>query len=114
MITIKRIYEEASVQDGFRILVDRIWPRGVSKDKAKLDLWMKEVAPGDELRKWFDHDPKKWEAFKSKYKTELKGKAAELNQIKVLEKQHKKISLLYGAKSVTFNQAVVLKEILNG
>jgi uncharacterized protein YeaO (DUF488 family) len=73
-IRIKRVYDQASEEDGFRILVDRLWPRGMSKDKAKVDLWLKEVAPSDDLRKWFSHDPKKWKEFKKRYENELKGK----------------------------------------
>ncbi|HYB93183.1 MAG TPA: DUF488 family protein, partial [archaeon] len=74
MRKIKRIYEKPEREDGYRILVDRLWPRGLSKDKAKIDLWMKEIAPSDETRKWFSHDPRKWEEFKKRYKNELKDK----------------------------------------
>lgn len=68
MIKIKRAYDKPSKEDGYRILVDRLWPRGVSKDEAKIDLWLKEISPSNELREWFSHDPKKWEDFKSKYR----------------------------------------------
>ena len=72
-IQLKRVYEEPSPADGFRILVDRLWPRGISKEEACVDLWLKEVAPSDELRKWFDHDPERWPEFRARYRAELKG-----------------------------------------
>ncbi len=74
MIIIKRTYENSMKEDGFRILIDRLWPRGLSKEKTNLDLWLKEIAPSDTLRKWFSHDPKKWDSFKKKYELELKDK----------------------------------------
>ena len=86
MIKIKRIYDSIDKEDGFRILVDRLWPRGLSKDRAKVDLWLKEIAPSDELRKWFSHDPEKCEEFKKKYAEELKNKADLLRKIKQIEK----------------------------
>jgi len=112
MIQIKRTYEDMKKEDGFRILVDRLWPRGISKEKAKLDLWLKEIAPSDQLRKWFAHDLGKWDKFKMKYKTELEDKAEMVDQLLFLETKHKKISLLYGAKDKVHNQAVVLLELL--
>ena len=89
MITIKRIYNEPEKRDGFRILIDRLWPRGMSKEKAKIDLWLKEIAPSDELRKWFSHDPDKWANFKRKYKIELKDKSELLQNIQKIEKKRK-------------------------
>ncbi|MFA7216425.1 MAG: DUF488 domain-containing protein [Candidatus Paceibacterota bacterium] len=112
MIVLKRIYEPYSKKDGFRILVDRLWPRGVSKEKAKLDLWLKEVAPTTNLRKWFNHDPKKWTDFKKKYKAELKDKKEYLNEIKNSVKKHKVVTILYGAKDEDHNEAVVILEVL--
>jgi uncharacterized protein YeaO (DUF488 family) len=112
MIRIKRIYEDPSSSDGFRILVDRLWPRGVSKEQAKIDLWIKEIAPSDELRKWFSHDPKKWHDFKSKYREELKEKAELVKDIKKIEKEKKIVTLLYSAKDEEHNNVMVLKEIL--
>ncbi len=116
-VAIKRIYDDQdSKDDGVRVLVDRVWPRGISKDDANLDHWMKEVAPSSELRKWFGHDPDKYKEFKDKYKQELKeGKAQEeLEKLKQLTKKHDKhITLLYGAKDEKHNQAQVLKEILD-
>lgn len=77
MISIKRAYEPSSKDDGFRILVDKLWPRGVSKEKVNLDIWMKEIAPSDDLRKWFSHDPKRWKEFENKYENALKHEAKE-------------------------------------
>lgn len=112
MIKIKRAYESSSEDDGFRILVDRIWPRGVSKEKANLDTWMKEIAPSNDLRKWFSHDPKKWKEFENKYKEELKDKNKLINEIKEIEKDKGKVTLIYSAKDKEHNNAVVLEHIL--
>jgi uncharacterized protein YeaO (DUF488 family) len=112
MIKIKRIYETSNTDDGFRILVDRLWPRGISIERAKLNLWMKEIAPSDDLRKWFSHDPEKWEEFKRSYIGELKDKSALLNEIKEIEKGNKDVTLVYSAKDKEHNNAVVLEEIL--
>lgn len=108
----KRVYEQATKDDGFRVLVDRLWPRGVSKQKAKLGLWFKDIAPSDTLRKWFGHDPKKWEGFEKRYKEELHEKRELVNQLKTLEKKHKTITLLYGARDTEHNEAVVLANLL--
>jgi len=113
MIKIKRVYETPSKEDGYRILVDRLWARGLTKEKAKIDLWLKEIAPSDILRKWYNHDPKKWDAFKNKYREELKGKEELLEQIKKLEKEYKTITLLYSSKEERLNNAAALSEILN-
>lgn len=113
MIKIKRVYSPAQENDGFRILVDRLWPRGVSKIKAELDLWMKDIAPSNELRKWFNHDPLRWDEFQIKYREELKEKKELLKQIKDLEKDKSTITLVYGAKDEEHNNAVVIKDILN-
>lgn len=115
-VQIKRIYEGQDADDGLRVLVDRVWPRGMSKEDAKLDHWMKEVSPSHELRKWFGHDPDKYSDFKKKYKEELKSgrQQEELEKLKKLTKQHhKNLTLLYGAKDEKHNQANVLKEILD-
>lgn len=112
MVSIKRVYEEKSDSDGYRVLVDRLWPRGLSKQKAAVDLWMKDIGPSNELRKWFNHDPAKWDEFQKKYKIELKDKSEMLSQLKELTKQHKKLTLLYGAHDEEHNQAAVLAEIL--
>lgn len=111
MIKIKRIYDLSSQKDGKRILVDRLWPRGIKKDEAKIDEWLKDIAPSNELRQWFSHDPSKWEEFKKRYKKELKNKSEMLEMIR--EKAIKRtITLLFAAKDMEHNNAVVLKEIL--
>lgn len=116
-VHIKRVYDEAEESDGMRILVDRIWPRGVSKEEANLDEWVKEVAPSDDLRQWFDHDADKYQEFKKKYKEEMKQNDEQkesLTKLKKWTKKHdKNITLVYGAKDEKHNQASVLKEILD-
>jgi uncharacterized protein YeaO (DUF488 family) len=112
MIKTKRIYESPAEEDGFRILVDRLWPRGVQKEKAKIDLWLKEIAPSDDLRKWFAHDPQKWEEFKKKYAKELATKQGLLNEIRQKEKEKGTVTFLYSAKDTEHNNAVALKTIL--
>ncbi|PIC84653.1 DUF488 domain-containing protein [Sporosarcina sp. P1] len=113
----KRVYEDAEKDDGLRVLVDRLWPRGMSKEDAQVDEWLKELGPSTELRQWFDHDPDKFEDFKEKYKEELKNNEAqqeELEKLKDWTKEYKKnITLVFGAKDEKNNQAVVLKEILD-
>ena len=114
MIVLKRIYEPSSAEDGKRILVDGIWPRGISKEKAQLDKWMKEIAPSTELRKEFNHKPERFEEFKEHYIIELQQteeKKIALNQLLEMAKEEK-VTLLYGAKDEVHNQAVVLKEVL--
>jgi len=110
MFVAKRVYEPAAKEDGYRVLVDRLWPRGLTKAKAHVDLWLKEVAPSTELRKWFGHEPEKWLEFQKRYRAELKKDA--LESLRKLEKEHKKVALLYGAKSEERNQAVALLKIL--
>jgi len=112
MIRIKRVYDQASKEDGFRILVDRLWPRGMSKGKVKVDLWLKEVAPSDDLRKWFSHDPKKWQEFKKRYEKELKDKQELLRKMKQAEKEKGTVAILYSAKDEEHNQAVALAAFL--
>lgn len=111
MLKLKRAYEKPERSDGQRILVDRLWPRGVSKEKAKLHLWLKDVAPSAELREWFGHDPKKWAEFKKKYRAELKGKKELLMQIKKLAGEGT-VTLVYGSKEERYNDAVALKSFL--
>lgn len=108
---IKRVYEKPNEEDGFRILVDRLWPRGLTKAKAKLDLWLKEIAPSTELRKWFNHDPEKWKGFRSRYRSELRSHPDELGLIKSKAREGK-VTLLYGARDQGHNEAVVLLELL--
>jgi len=111
-INIKRICEKYSANDGFRILVDRLWPRGIKKEKAKIDLWLKEIAPSDKLRKWFSHDISKWQEFKKRYKKEIKENKEIFKKLKEIIKNKKKVTLLYSAKDEKHNNAIVLKEIL--
>lgn len=112
MIKTKRIYEKPSKEDGWRVLVDRLWPRGMKKEDAHLDVWMKEVAPSDALRKWFGHEPAKWVEFQKKYRSELVEKNELLAELKAMEKKHGTLTLLYGAKDEQHNQAVALAEFL--
>lgn len=111
-VKMKRAYDDPSKDDGVRVLVDRIWPRGKSKEELKIDHWMKEVAPSTDLRKWFAHDLDKFDAFKEKYKKELEDneQMKELKELTIKEK--KNLTLVYGAKDEKHNQAIVLKEIL--
>ncbi len=113
MIKSKRTYDDASDDDGYRILIDRLWPRGLSKEKAQIDLWLKEIAPSTELRKWYNHDVDKWEEFEKRYKNELKSKEDLIKQMKELEKEHKTITLLFSAKDTKHANANVLIEVLN-
>jgi len=114
MVKIKRIYDAREPEDGFRILVDRLWPRGISKGRAHLDLWLKEIAPSDALRKWFAHDPKRWAGFRTKYRRELAKKADFVRQIKKLEREKGDITLLYSAHDTLHNQALALLQFLKG
>jgi len=111
MIEIKRIYDEPERSDGFRVLMDRLWPRGLRKDQVKVDVWMKEIAPSNELRKWFGHEPEKWAEFKRRYFKELDSKKDLVDSIRDKSKKGK-IVLLYGAKEERFNNAVALKEYI--
>jgi len=110
-ISIKRIYDEPTENDGYRVLVDRLWPRGVTKLRANLDEWDKEVAPSTALRKWFDHKVERFEEFSLRYQEELLLKEEELNRLRTIAKSEP-ISLLYGAKNSKINHAIVLKNVL--
>ena len=109
---LKRIYEPHARTDGCRVLVDRVWPRGVSKDEAALDLWLKEIAPSASLRKWFGHDPQRWEEFTARYRAELERNEATVDRMLELAKKHPTVTLLFGAKDEEHNQAVVLRDYL--
>ncbi len=111
MIRIKRIYEEASGDDGLRVLVDRLWPRGISKEEANLDRWEKDLAPTNELRKWFGHDPERWEEFLRRYRVEVEGKEDLLAQLRK-EATAGTVTLLYAAKDEAHNNAVALKRYI--
>ena len=110
-VAIKRVYDEPEAQDGKRILVDRLWPRGLSKVKARIDLWLKDIAPSNELRVWFGHDPAKWEEFVRRYHAEL---AANTDAVGTMRQQleHSRTTLLFGAKDTEHNNAVALKAYL--
>lgn len=110
-LILKRIYDEPAANDGYRILIDRLWPRGICKDDAKLDEWLKELAPSSELRKWFDHKAERFDEFSKRYKSELKQHTAEIDHIKKLIKDQQ-VCLLYGAKDEEHNQAVVLQSYI--
>ena len=112
MLKLKRIYDGAELQDGYRVLVDRLWPRGLSKEKAKVDLWMKEIAPSDALRKWFGHDPERWMEFQARYRKELQQKSELVKEISQLEKKYRTVTLVYSAKDELHNQAVALLAFL--
>lgn len=110
-LRLKRAYELAEPEDGARILVDRLWPRGVSKSKAALDDWMKDIAPSTELRQWFGHDPARWAEFQRRYKAELRQHGEQLDRIRALARTQT-VTLIYGARDQAHNEAVVLKDVL--
>jgi uncharacterized protein YeaO (DUF488 family) len=110
-IRIKRIYDVATKGDGYRILVDRVWPRGVSREDAHLNEWIKDIGPSTELRKWFGHEPPKYAEFKKRYRKELQAHANEVERIRALARKQS-VCLLYGAKDTQHNQAMVLCELL--
>jgi uncharacterized protein YeaO (DUF488 family) len=110
-VRLKRAYEAPEPGDGFRILVDRLWPRGVSKDAARIDLWLKEVAPSTALRKWFGHDSDKWVEFRDRYFRELESNPEAIELLKA-QVRRGKVTLVYGAKDEKHNDAVALKEFL--
>jgi uncharacterized protein YeaO (DUF488 family) len=110
-VLIKRVYEKPSSTDGQRVLIDRLWPRGLTKEKANVVLWLKDIAPSTELRQWFGHDPAKWSEFKKRYSAELKANKDVVGQLAALVKNGK-VTLVYGAKDEEHNDAVVLQEYL--
>jgi uncharacterized protein YeaO (DUF488 family) len=111
MIKIKRIYNPPAEDDGFRILVDRLWPRGLTKEKATVDLWLKEIAPSDQLRKWYAHDPKKWNAFRERYSKELSERKELVDSI-IQKTKEGTVTFLYSSKEEKFNNAVALKQYI--
>jgi len=114
MIKIKRAYEKPAKEDGWRVLVDRLWPRGIRKVTAHFDAWMKDVAPSDALRKWFGHEPEKWSAFQKKYRSELAKNKELIAELKKMAKEYGTLTLVYGAKDEEHNEAVVLADVLRG
>lgn len=115
-IDIKRAYKDAEEADGYRVLVDRIWPRGISKQDISIDLWLKQVAPSSDLRKWFNHEQEKFSIFKKSYQKELqedREKQIALGTLKECMAANERVTLVYGAKDEVYNHAQVLKEVLN-
>jgi len=113
LITVRRIYDRELPGEGYKVLVDRIWPRGVSREQVALDEWMKEVAPGADLRKWFGHDPARWDRFKEMYEKELLQRGELLKKLKSLEMEHGMLTLVYAASDTEHNNAVALKDFLS-
>lgn len=113
-VHLKRVYDPPAAKDGIRVLVDRVWPRGMTKAAAHIDEWLKELGPSTELRKWFNHDPRRWEEFRSKYRTELRAaeQRERLDHLRQLAGKRKPLTLVYGAKDTEHNQAVVIAEEL--
>ena len=111
-IRIKRIYDPAEDSDGFRVLVDRVWPRGISREKAAIELWAKDLAPSTELRRWFNHDPARWEEFRRRYRAELDQRSGDLRAL-LAECRDRPLTLLFAARDVDHNQAVVLRDVLH-
>lgn len=112
MVRIKRVYEPSAPEDGKRIFIDRLWPRGIKKENAKIDEWIKEIAPSTELRKWFSHDPAKWLEFRRCYKKEL-GERADLVKRLIEEAKKETVTLLFAAKDTEHANAVVVKEVMD-
>jgi uncharacterized protein YeaO (DUF488 family) len=112
-VRLRRAYLPPAPEDGVRVLVDRLWPRGVSKSDAKIDRWMKELAPSTELRRWFGHDSSRWDEFRRRYRAELTDKAEMLDKLRALARQGP-LTLVFGARDELHNQAVVLRDLLAG
>ena len=110
-IRLKRVYEKPSRNDGLRILVDRLWPRGLTKERAAVNLWLKDVAPSTELRKWFGHDPARWKEFQIRYRKELREQKDAINLLKKKIMEHT-VTLVYGARDEEHNEAIVLKRMV--
>jgi uncharacterized protein YeaO (DUF488 family) len=113
MIQLKRVYERPSRKEGVRILVDRLWPRGLTKERAAVNLWLKDVAPSGELRKWFGHDPAKWKEFQVRYRMELRQKKDSLKLLKE-KSEDRTVTLVYAARDEQHDEAVVLRKIVEG
>jgi uncharacterized protein YeaO (DUF488 family) len=112
MILLRRVYDPEKTEEGYKVLVDRLWPRGISKEKSGWHEWMKDIAPSNELRKWYNHDPAKWDKFRQMYMTELKDKEWMLEKLRQLEAEHGTLTLLYSSGEGEFNNAVALKGFL--
>ena len=116
MVRIKRVYAPPAPEDGYRVLVDRLWPRGLAKEVARVDLWLKEIAPSTELRKWFGHDPERWPDFTRRYREELKApeRVAALDRLRRLRQEREAVTLLYGAREEALTHAALLQDLLAG
>jgi uncharacterized protein YeaO (DUF488 family) len=113
LVALKRVYDEPSTTDGTRVLVERLWPRGIPKQRANIDVWLKDVAPSTELRKWFNHDPQKFQEFRRRYETELKSEAAQVALIKLREiAQHGQLTLIFATRDTAHSNAVILRDLL--
>ncbi len=110
---VKRVYDPASPDDGVRVLVDRLWPRGLKREAANLDLWLKEAAPSEALRRWFNHDPKRWAEFQKRYRAELVAKPESIKALRDLLAGARPVTLLFAAKDTARNNAVVLRDWLS-
>ncbi|MCX8071246.1 MAG: DUF488 domain-containing protein [Candidatus Binatia bacterium] len=111
-LRVKRVYDPVEQSDGFRVLVDRLWPRGLKKETARIDLWLKDIGPSDALRKWFGHNPERFATFNERYRKELKVNPATLGQLLEVVRQHSVVTLVYGARDRECNHAVVLREFV--
>ena len=111
-VKLKRVYLKPEKSDGCRVLVDRLWPRGLTKSKAKVDHWLRDIAPSNELRKWYGHDPKRWPEFKRRYRAELKGEKDAVKDLRVLLRQHRSLTFLFSSKEEKLNNAAALKVYL--
>lgn len=111
-IKLKRVYEPAAKSDGHRILVDRLWPRGLSKQKARVDVWLRDIAPSTGLRKWYGHDPERWPEFRRRYAKELKSRPEAVQELRTLLKAHATVTLLFSSKEEQLNNAAALKAYL--
>jgi uncharacterized protein YeaO (DUF488 family) len=115
-VSLKRVYEAPSAQDGARVLVDRLWPRGLTKDSVALDAWLKDLAPSNDLRKWFHAHPQQWSKFRERYLKELSAEAASqaLQELYAIKRERRQVTLLYASKNEEYNNAVVLKQLVDG
>jgi uncharacterized protein YeaO (DUF488 family) len=110
-LSIKRVYDPAEPGDGYRILIDRLWPRGVSRERARLDEWARDLAPSTELREWFNHDPKRFAEFRERYREELRGHVNEIDELRE-RASHGRVTIVYGARDTEHNDAVVIAELV--
>ncbi len=115
MVRIKRVYAPPASEDGYRVLIDRLWPRGLAKEAAAVDLWLKEIAPSTELRKWFGHDAERWTEFAQRYREELKDpeRAAALERLRAIVRDRRCVTLLFGAREETLTHATLLRDLLS-